>query len=428
MVLLVIGSLFIIPVILISCAICIMSIWGYLSTIFNKSSSLTKQGHMMFWGIGIPMGIFIFVFLKDVLPILEFPTTLIDFKNEILEDFKTFGIVIAGVVGGGVIMWGGLGILVISLTQLYLIINKYINSPFKNTKIYYRKFLKNINNKDYLKSLTGFIEINSFKQKCIEFESINSLPFNFKKTFFIHPTSFDRKRKGERYNGGGYGTPDSYKSIEEYSNDWYWRDRVKVNRVNYLKFFSNNFPSKNMLKYQFMVNNLYIPITFIFSIIEFHYFNYFFCLPILYSCLYFIIKKKYPKDFKIEYYEFKTGLYYLVAATLLIPGLAMLNYFVQTLSIGRAYDNDFLYFDLGFTLFIIIFNLFSDLYDYKLEKFMNSIFCRILINEQLFCFFYTLNCFEVRLEESIKVSNELNEIEEVEKRFNIKFNPEIDFK
>ena len=160
-----------------------------------------------------------------------------------------------------------------------------------------------------------------------------------------------------------------------------------------------------MLKFQFFINYLYLPLTIIFSIIEYHFFDYLFCLPILYSCLYFFLKKKYPKDFKIEYYEFKTGLFYLIAGTLLIPGLMTLNYFVQTLSIGRTYDSDFFYFDLGFTLLIIIFILLSDLYDYILENFMNSIFCRILLNEKLFCYFYTLKCFEVHLEEWVKIED-----------------------
>ncbi len=416
MVLLIIEYLFIIPFILVMCAICMMSIWGYLSTIFNKSSSMTKQGHMLFWGIGIPMGILIFIFSKDILTIVEVPTTLTDFKNEIIEDLKTIGKLIVGIAGGGILVWLGIGLLTICATPLYLLMVRISNLPFKRIKLHYQRLLRSI---DFIESH----EIDFFKLRCIDFKSINSLPFNFSKKFFINPRRFDRKREGKRYSSG-YGTADSYKNIQEYSKESNWRNEVIINRVKYLTVFSNISTSKNMLKFQFLINYLYIPLTIIFSIIEYHFFNYLFCLPILYSCLYFFIKKKYPKDFKIEYYNFKTGQYYLAAVLAIIPGLMTLNYIVQTLFKVRNYDNDYLLWDLGFTLLIIIFILLSDLYDYILENFMNSIFCRILLNEKLFCYFYTLKCFEVHLEERVNIESDSKTKEE--KWFYIKFNPDID--
>lgn len=395
------------PIIQLMLGSCLMLIWGYLNGLFTKSDN---DLHYIIWGTSFIIGVLIhsYVFIYSI---SDFIKNLVELRDRIIEDYKGFGVVIVILIGGGTILWLVIGILTITLTTFYLIGKKIFNIPFIRIKIHYRSLLRSI---DFL---LKNLETGSFKQRCIDFKSINSLPFNFKSKFFINPKRFDRKREGKKHSDN------SYKNIQEYSEEGNWSHEVRINRVNYLKVFSNISTSNNMLKFQYIINYLYIPLTIVFSIIEYHFFNYLFCLPILYSVFYFFIKRRYPKDFKNDYYKFNTDTY-IISAVLYIPVLSGINYLVQKIFIIRTYENDLIYWDLGFTLIILFFILLSDVYDYVLEKYMNSIFCRILVNEKLFCYFYTLNCFSVHLEEWVKIDDDLDRKEK--KWFYIKHDSDID--
>ncbi len=387
---------------------CLMLVWGYLNGLFAKSDD-DKDFHYIIWGSIFILGVIIHSSVNNY-SISDYTKNLVELRDGIIRDYEGFGVVIVILIGGLTIMYLVIGILTITLTTFYLIGEKIFNIPFTRIKNSYRYLLRSI---DFLNNL----ETYNFKQRCIDFKSINSLPFNFKNKFFINPKRFDRKREGKKHSDN------SYKNIQEYSEESNWSYEVRINRVNYLKVFSNISTSNNMLKFKYFINYLFIPLTIVFSIIEYHFFNYLFCLPILYSVFYFFIKRRYPKDFKNDYYKFNTDTY-IISAVLYIPVLSGINYLVQKIFIIRTYENDLIYWDLGFTLIILFFILLSDVYDYVLEKYMNSIFCRILVNEKLFCYFYTLNCFSVHLEEWVKIDDDLDRKEK--KWFYIKHDPDID--
>jgi len=389
---------------------CLMLVWGYLNGLFAKSDD-NKDFHYIIWGSIFILGLIIHSSVHNY-SISDYTKNLVELRDSLMRDYEGFGVVIVILIGGVTIMYLVIGILTITLTTFYLIGEKIFNIPFIRIKINYRRLLRSI---DFL--ILHSLETYSFKQKCSDFKSINSLPFNFDDKFFINPRIFDRKREGKMYS------EDRYKNIQEYSEESNWRNKVTINRVNYLKVFSNISTSNNMLKFQYLINYLYIPLTIVFSIIEYRFFNYLFCLPILFSTFYFFIKKRYPKDFKNAYYKFNTDTY-ILSAVLYIPILGCLNYLVQKIFIIRTYENDLIYWDLGFTLIILFFILLSDVYDYVLEKYMNSIFCRILVNEKLFCYFYSLNCFSVHLEEWVKIDDDLDRKEK--KWFYIKHDSDID--
>lgn len=414
MIVLVIEYLLTIPVTILMVGICLMLIWIYVKGLFSKSAKFEGIFHYIVWSNTIIVGWMIYSYITDF-SITDYPTSLNELKEEVVGDLKTTGIVILGIAGGGVLMWLGIGLLTLCATPLYFIIKRIFNSPFKRIKIHYRRLLKSL---DFIESL----ETESFKLRCNKFKSINSLPFNFNEKFFINPRQFDRKRKGKRYSGGYGTTPDRYKNVQEYSEESNWRYEVIINRVNYLNIFSNFSTSKKMLTFQSIVNNLYIPLTIIFSIIEYHYFNYLFCIPIIYTVFYFFVKKTYSKDFKVEYYDLK--IFNLLIMVFLIPFFALFYSIFYSFIIDIDYSDNYLGYDIIFTFLIVFINLMSDLYDYIVEKFMNSIFCRILLNERLFCYFYTLKCFEVQLEEWVKIDDKSNR--EEKKWFFIKYDPDID--
>ena len=185
--------------------ICLMLIWIYVKGLFSKSAKFEGIFHYIVWGNTIIVGWMIYSYITDF-SITDYPTSLIELKEEVVGDLKTTGMVIVGIAGGGVLMWLGIGLLTLCATPLYFLIVKISNLPFKRIKTQYRYLLKSI-------ELLNNLETNSFKQRCIDFKSINSLPFNFNKKFIINPRCFDRKREGKRYSGG-YGTPDRYKKFK----------------------------------------------------------------------------------------------------------------------------------------------------------------------------------------------------------------------
>jgi hypothetical protein len=281
--------------------------------------------------------------------------------------------------------------------------------------------LINISNKDYINCYTGFLSLDSIKINCNEFQSINKLPFNFKKEFFLLPSYFNNKREG-KYS---FYERDKFKNLFEFiilSDRW---NEIKLVRENYLNFFSMNFFSKKLLRYKLLVNNLYLPLSLIFPLIVFYLNGQILLLSTIYAFFHFLILKKslFLEHTTFEYKPSKWMAYFAVSSVVLMIPFFIYSEFKEYDKYSS--DNFMLSIDIAFAGIIFLIILSSDLYDYFTEIYMISIFSRILKNEKLFCFFYTINCFEINKKGSIEVEGKPGW--STDHWYRIKFDPKIDF-
>lgn len=359
-----------------------------------------------------------FIYNNPIDIINDIPNNANDFKSELLSESKGFLHILFLIIFCVVILGIGVSGIYLICTLLWKLIQKIISIPFTKIKTHYRKFLKNIEKKDFINQYTGLLKLDSLKQKCTEFDSINSLPFDFKKEFFLPSNFFDRKREGEKFSDN------RYKNLIEYTKDLdTWDKKIQINRGNYLNVFSNNFFSKTLLKYQFIFKYLYIPISILLFLIGFFYYENLYFLPIIYSISHYIFEKKYFKYFipsKKHINDKLTFHFFLILCICLI-----LSVFGGILETIFTLPKNQLLIDLVLILVVLIINIIGDLYDYYLEYYMRVIFNRILTNEKMFCFFYTLNCFEINLD--VWIYNDDNNRGHRES-FNTKFNPKIDYR
>ncbi len=433
MILKVFDNLFLIIGVVIYLIISLICLWVFLTGVLLKSETYKLSS---WFGKGVSSEAIYGRFLILVIPILGFFLFFSDFTSYLLESLpQNFDELKSGIIYDGK---GFLTILFIIIAYLlivtiglggiyffYLLVFKLIKIiariPLNKIKKHYRKLLINISNKDYINTYTGFLSLDSIKKSCNEFQSINNLPFDFKKEFFLLPSYFDNKREG-KYS---FYERDKFKNLFEfiiYSNKW---NEIKLVRENYLNFFSMNFFSKKLLRYKWLVNNLYIPFSLIFPIIVYYLQGQILLISTIYAFFHFLFLKKclLLERPTFEYKSIKWLAYFAISSMVL-----MIPFFVYFIikEYDKFYrDNGMLSIDITFAVIIFLFILFSDLYDYFTEIYMISIFSRILKNEKLFCFFYTINCFEINKKGSIEVEGKPGWT--TEHWYRIKFDPKIDF-